>query len=258
MQTLADQVAVAINNAYLLQDLEAANQELLRTKTFEAIASATGEAIHWVGNKAAPVPAGVQRIRDDLGDLLAMMHALLESVANDSPRENLLDEHPFWPVVQSSFDEVRVSGLELETVASELAELPARRLRFRGKVESILEDLEIVKKSAETILNIKEDLIGPARKGDFEPVHLGGLLEKTASSMGLPEGVIEIHSDPSLPQVWGDAKQLDRVFTNLVKNAWEALDGHPKPRIWICASRSEGPAFCRSRLSITGLASLQR
>ncbi|NJN44918.1 MAG: GAF domain-containing protein, partial [Anaerolineae bacterium] len=63
LQGLADQVAVAIHNARLLQDLETANQELLRTKTFEAIATATGEAIHWVGNKATPIPASAGRVR---------------------------------------------------------------------------------------------------------------------------------------------------------------------------------------------------
>ncbi|RMF49643.1 MAG: response regulator, partial [Anaerolineae bacterium] len=66
LQSLADQIAIAIGNAQLLQQLEAANAELLRTKTFEAIATATGEAIHWVGNKAAPIPGSAQRVREDL------------------------------------------------------------------------------------------------------------------------------------------------------------------------------------------------
>ncbi len=67
LQAMADQIAIAINNAQLMFKLEAATSELVRTKTFEAIATATGEAIHWVGNKAAPIPGSVQRVRDDLG-----------------------------------------------------------------------------------------------------------------------------------------------------------------------------------------------
>ncbi|MBE0680291.1 MAG: response regulator [Anaerolineales bacterium] len=48
LQAMAEQVAIAINNAQLMNKLESANAEILRTKTFEAIATATGEAIHWV------------------------------------------------------------------------------------------------------------------------------------------------------------------------------------------------------------------
>ncbi len=66
LQTMADQIAIAINNAQSMHKLEAASAELLRTKTFEAIATATGEAIHWVGNKAAPIPGSVKRVREDL------------------------------------------------------------------------------------------------------------------------------------------------------------------------------------------------
>jgi len=51
LQTMADQIAIAINNAQSMKKLEAASAELVRTKTFEAIATATGEAIHWVGIK---------------------------------------------------------------------------------------------------------------------------------------------------------------------------------------------------------------
>ena len=49
LQAMADQIAIAINNAQLMFKLEAATAEIVRTKTFEAIATATGEAIHWVG-----------------------------------------------------------------------------------------------------------------------------------------------------------------------------------------------------------------
>ncbi|MDV7402779.1 GAF domain-containing protein, partial [Arthrospira platensis SPKY1] len=52
LQTMADQLAVAINNAHLLQELQRANESLLRAKTYEALTAATTQAIHWIGNKA--------------------------------------------------------------------------------------------------------------------------------------------------------------------------------------------------------------
>ena len=77
-QSMADQLAIAIRNAHLLKDLDDANQELLRTKTFEAIATATGEAIHWVGNKAAPIPGSAERVREDFLNFLAIFSTLLD------------------------------------------------------------------------------------------------------------------------------------------------------------------------------------
>ena len=83
LQAMADQLAVAIRNAQLLRDLEAAHAELLRTKTFEALATATIEAIHWIGNKALPISASVRRLWDDVGQLSAVDPSLLASMRED-------------------------------------------------------------------------------------------------------------------------------------------------------------------------------
>ena len=66
LQTMADQLAVAINNARLLKDLEHANADLLRTKTYEALTAATTTAIHWIGNKALPITTTVARMQADV------------------------------------------------------------------------------------------------------------------------------------------------------------------------------------------------
>ena len=83
LQAMADQLAVAINNARLLKKLEAAHAELVRTKTFEAIATATIEAIHWIGNKALPISASVGLLRDDLESLDEAHPDLVESMRED-------------------------------------------------------------------------------------------------------------------------------------------------------------------------------
>ncbi len=85
LQAMADQLAIALNNARLLRELEAAHAELVRTKTFEAIATATTEAIHWIGNKALPITVSVRRLREDLEDLSGV-----DADALDSIREDLL------------------------------------------------------------------------------------------------------------------------------------------------------------------------
>jgi len=65
LQTMADQLAVAINNAHLLQALQRANEALLRTKTYEALTAATTQAIHWIGNKALPMTTAIERLQLD-------------------------------------------------------------------------------------------------------------------------------------------------------------------------------------------------
>jgi GAF domain-containing protein len=83
LQAMADHLAVAIHNAQLLKQLEAAHAELVRTKTYEAIATATIEAIHWIGNKALPISAGVQRLIEDLDRLPPTDPERLESMRED-------------------------------------------------------------------------------------------------------------------------------------------------------------------------------
>ena len=89
LQAMADQIGIAIHNARLLEELEAAHAELVRTKTFEAIATATIEAIHWIGNKAFPIADSVARLREDLNRLPQDNQALLDSMREDL---DLIDE----------------------------------------------------------------------------------------------------------------------------------------------------------------------
>jgi signal transduction histidine kinase len=46
-----------------------------------------------------------------------------------------------------------------------------------------------------------------------------------------------------LPDALCDARQMEQVFNNLVKNAWEALHNTGLPRIWARARRDENPKF---------------
>ncbi len=216
-QTLANQAAIAINNARLLRDLNQANQELLRNKTLQAIATATGEAIHWVGNKAAPIPASARRIREDLFEMAGLFRALLAS-ADEKTRS-----HPGWAAAQEVF-------ATLESLQPNF-ELPKRPLPLG--LESMLEDLDIIEQSARTILDIKEDLIGPARLKHESEIDLAELVRKTIFEMALPDGVVSLDLPENLPPVYGDARQLSQVFNNLAKNAWEAMNGQPDAHIWV-------------------------
>lgn len=227
LQAMSEQVAIAINNAQLMKKLESANSELLRTKTYEAIATATGEAIHWVGNKAAPIPGSVQRVREDIKYLLALLSQVdVSALKNESLRA----------AVETVKKEAAEEGLDLESILSEMSEMKPNRIKALVSVESLIEDLEIAENSANTILEIKEGLIGPARQRNTESVSLKDMITNTVVNMGLSDSTIEMKWD-DLPNVIVDARQMEQVFNNLIKNAWEAMPQTLESKIWIEGKR---------------------
>ncbi|HDQ70480.1 MAG TPA: response regulator [Chloroflexi bacterium] len=239
LQSMADQLAVAINNAQLLNKLENAHEELVQAKTFEAIATATGEAIHWVGNKAAPIPGSVSRITEDFVRYIALANAIVRDVPDR------LDDSPYVQLLLEAGEAISSRGTFLEDVLSDLDGRSLKRLRRMLTVESIFEDLEIIEGSARAILNIKEDLIGPARKrrDDKTLLHLPALLEKTIASMGIPRDIARTLFSEELPPVWANATQLDRVFVNLIKNAMEAMDDVEEKRLFVWGRVADEPGF---------------
>ncbi|MGC9396811.1 MAG: ATP-binding protein [Anaerolineae bacterium] len=239
LQTMADQLAIAIDNARLLEDLESTHAELVRTKTFEAIATATGEAIHWVGNKAAPIPGSIARVREDLVKYLLMARALLDEV----PPE--LQEHKFAQMILAAETVLadQSTGLDLAELREEVARQPLRRLQRTLNLESIFEDLDIVEQSARAILNIKEDLIGPARQKHLEPVRLPDLLRETVRSMGIPKEVVRFLLVEDVLPVLADPEQLAHVFVNLIKNAMEAMYQVEDKKLFIWVRSADDPSF---------------
>lgn len=237
LQALADQLAVAINNARLLNRLEVAHQELVHTKTYEAIAMATGEAIHWVGNKAAPIPGSVGRVTEDIVRYLYMANAVL---AEASPE---LREQKFAQVLMRAAEEIAERGVNQQEIMAELDVLSLKRLHRVLRIESIFEDLDIIQTSAQAILNIKEDLIGPARRRKIEVIALPELLTETIASRGIPDDVARTLFAEDLLPVRTDRVQLDRVFVNLIKNAMEAMEEVRIKKLFIWARLADEPGF---------------
>ncbi|MEK6754140.1 MAG: GAF domain-containing protein [Chloroflexota bacterium] len=66
--TMAEHLTVAINNARLIDELKEAHNEILRNKVFEALTTASTEAIHWIGNKTLPISLTVARLREEIAD----------------------------------------------------------------------------------------------------------------------------------------------------------------------------------------------
>jgi GAF domain-containing protein len=78
--TMAEHLAVAIHNAYTLERLKQAHAELLRAKVFEALTTATTEAIHWIGNKTLPISLNVARLREEIASGKVDLDSLREDL----------------------------------------------------------------------------------------------------------------------------------------------------------------------------------
>jgi GAF domain-containing protein/anti-sigma regulatory factor (Ser/Thr protein kinase) len=66
--TMAEHLAVAINNARLIEQLKEAHSEILRNKVFEALTTASTEAIHWIGNKTLPISLTTARLQEEIAE----------------------------------------------------------------------------------------------------------------------------------------------------------------------------------------------
>jgi K+-sensing histidine kinase KdpD len=187
LQTMADHLAIAINNAELIQALERAHAELLRSKTYEALSAATTEAIHWIGNKALPITTTAVRMQADL----------------DDPQ---LD------------------------------------------AESLKEDLALIDESARLIVEIKENLLGPAREQEPRPTILSDIWSTAAFYTGVPADALHIKSTTEMRRAYADSTQLTRAFGNLLRNALEAGAN----QINIEVEPANRPGYVMTRISDNG------
>lgn len=230
LQAMANQLAIAIQNARQQRELEETHAELLRAKTFEAIATATGDAIHWIGNKAEPVPGSVKRIRHDLQLLVAAMAELLKH----PPAAGDLARQPLAQLILSEAAALQEQQPDITAEVGQLNRLAPQKLPQRLSVTSMLEDLQIIDDAAALIMRVKEDLIGPAREQAPRPVMVDDVLQDTISSLDLPAGLVSLEATGDLTLAIADPVQLHRVFGNLLKNAHEAMAGQPQP--WVRVS----------------------
>lgn len=247
LQAMANQLAIAIDNAYKRRELEETQAELLRAKTFEAIATATGDAIHWIGNKAEPIGASVDRIRQDLQVLVGAVAGLLGQAGEE------VSSQPLAQMLLQNAGAIRQADPALADLAAKIGALPADKLEKRLSLESTLEDLDIIGGSAAMIMKIKEDLIGPAREQAPRPSMVDDVLKDAISTLDLPSGVINFTAPPHLPLVVADPVQLNRVFVNLIKNGCEAMEGQAKPRLDIKVQPDPGQNFVRVEITDHGI-----
>ncbi len=133
LQTMADHLAVAIRNAYSLQELERAHEELLRKKTYEALATATTQAIHWIGNKALPITTTVVRMEDEIksGDInIPSLLEDLEMIDTSAQMIVKVKEHLLGPAREHQPRPVMIADIAYSTCPH--AGIPAKAFKLEA------------------------------------------------------------------------------------------------------------------------------
>lgn len=228
LQAMANQLAIALNNASQRRELEETHTELVRTKTYEAIATATGDAIHWIGNKSEPIRSSVKRIGDDVQTLLCTIADALQDASPD------IKSNPVIELLLQEATEINQNSPDMADTVERLKKLSPKRLARHLSFSSIEEDLQIIDEAAVLIHQIKEDLIGPAREQAPRPAMVSDVFQDAVSGLDIPEGIdVETNIAEDLPLVVADPLQLNRVFVNLLKNAYEALEEQSAPKITV-------------------------
>ncbi len=268
LQAMANQLAIALDNARQRRELEETHAELVQAKTFEAIATATGDAIHWIGNKAEPISPSAARVRYDVQLLVCAIADLLQGsqveVVSASPAAegNLttgqavaapVGSTPLAELLLKEAETIRQNNPDLAAEATRLNSLSPQKLARRLSLESMVEDLDIIGNAANLIMRVKEELIGPAREQAPRPAMIDDVLPDVVHSLDLPAGMVNLTSQPHLPLVQADPIQLHRVFANLLKNAYEATEEQPQPRIEVKLRSDETGDFVLVEVSDNGV-----
>jgi len=92
-------------------------------------------------------------------------------------------------------------------------------------VTSLREDLELIGDSARLIVEVKENLLGPAREHQPRPIDLVDVVQAAAFYTGVSADNLHIDALPGARLALADSTQLTRALGNLLRNAVEANAG---------------------------------
>ena len=119
-------------------------------------------------------------------------------------------------------------------------------------------NIDLIVQSVDHMARIVKGLRDFARQSSFElaPVDVNQVIDQTALflSTQLKRNRIRLDLElaEELPIVSGDANQLQQVFTNLVTNARDALEGRPEPSIRIRTRSMGGGRFVAIKVTDNG------
>jgi two-component system sensor histidine kinase AtoS len=169
----------------------------------------------------------LSQVRDDGGNLIGavMFFKDLTQVEQIEEQERLRDRlASLGEMAAGIAHELKnpLAGIEV------MAGLLRRHVPDSAAAQSLLADIMSEAKLANAIVVEMLEFVRPIRL-QVERTDLGEVLHQavTLAETKVTRGGVSVHVDlePALPMIEGDHYQLCQVFTNLLTNAFEALDG---------------------------------
>ena len=188
----------------------------------------------------------LSQVRDDGGTAIgaAMFFKDLTQVEQLEERERLRDRlASLGEMAAGIAHELKnpLAGIEV------MAGLLRRQVPDSVDAQSLLADIISEAKLANAIVVEMLEFVRPIRL-QVERTDIGDVLHQavTLAESKAPRGGVSVHLDvaSTLPMIDGDQHQLCQVFTNLLTNAFEALDGRGNIAVKVVARALEqDPAF---------------
>jgi len=243
LRTLADQTAIAVQNARSYRQLEELTRTLdarVREQTaalrssnaqlhdaYQALQETQAQLVQ--SEKMASLGQLVAGVAHELNNPVSFVHGGIETLATYLDR--LLE-------MLRAYEELPVAAEAAARLAALRAELRIDRVTAEAATV-----LRVCSEGTERIRAIVDDLrvFVRADGGERAPVDIGAGIEATLRLLAprLRAASIEVETDlPALPPVPANAGQLNQVWMNLLGNAVDALAGQPRPRLRVAARQT--------------------
>jgi PAS domain S-box-containing protein len=191
-------------------------------------------------------------VRNDAGDVagVAMFFKDLTRVEQLEERERLRDRlAAVGEMAAAIAHEVKnpLAGIEV------MAGLLRRKIPDNPEAQTVLTDIIAEAKMANAIVQEVLEFVRPIRlqvehTGVAEALDAAVQLADTKAARGSIAVVVDV--PPGLPQIQGDHYQLTQLFTNLLINAYEAMDGKGQVGFTASAVRQDDGADGREAVRV--------
>ena len=254
LRTLADQTAIAIQNARSHQALEDLNRDLdaqVRSRTAEltraydelkaaqtqlvqaekmaSLGQLVAGVAHELNNPASFAYGGLENIQESLSALVDVLHAY-ERVALPDPR------------ARAVIDEIR-ARVRLDQVLEDTPELLRVSAEGLERIKKIVDDLRLFAR-ADSGERIATDIAADIDSGLRL---LGDRLSR--------DGVLVTKQYDAVGTIEANAAQLNQAWMNLLTNALDAVHGRPHPHLEVCVREpQDGGIEVRIRDNGAGIA----